>query len=130
MLEMAEESGINKLGEHIYDLFLAELQQKRFQSFDSDPIGADETPEEIANTFRLEIPNHFFTRGVHGYALPKIFKRTKKEEELTYEYRIRNRKHSRIGYVDSIFSMFKLSNPVSASNGRTLCTLVAIFPNG
>ena len=90
MLEMAEESGINKLGEHIYDLFLAELQQKRFQSFDSDPIGADETPEEIANTFRLEIPNHFFTRGVHGYALPKIFKRTKKEEELTYEYRIRN----------------------------------------
>ena len=93
MLDIAQpwkgSNGIYELAQHLIDLFMQELRQKRFLQFDQEPLPADEEPVFIA-AITLRLLPDYFVRNEFNFKLPKIMKRARTETDVGYELRIKS----------------------------------------
>ena len=68
-----------------------ELRKKRYESFDQEPLPADEEPEEIYLDQKLYLPPYYFEfqPGI-DFKLPKLLKQLPREFDTSYEIRVKN----------------------------------------
>ena len=93
MLEMANPErgslGVEDLADHLIRLFEHELRQKRYGSFNKEPLEDGELPEIIAAKYKLHLVKYYFDNET-GYKFPKLMKQLKSEDNPTYEARVKN----------------------------------------